>query len=269
MKQKTMGTIKRIIVVPLCIVILLGSIGMVLPTRLSNNTQQNIQTVQTEPSQVARSNDIPKVTSRGGYVREKVIEYKLYEFIVNENVVLYFEDIESANLQKEYLLNNTDNLTVEINEIVQNNRDNLSDEFTINNTIENYILKYKKKVTCFPTKSHTVSSRYGSRASMGDFHSGLDLSGSYGDNIYAYRAGKVIKVQYSNKSYGNMVLIQHENGMQTRYAHMSSIKVSNGEYVKCGQTIGYMGSTGNSTGVHLHFEVILNGKTVNPYNYIF
>ena len=66
-----------------------------------------------------------------------------------------------------------------------------------------------------------------------------------------------------------MVLIQHNDGTQSRYAHMSSISVSKGQYVSCGQIIGHVGSTGNSTGNHLHFEIIINGKTVNPYNYIF
>ena len=131
-----------------------------------------------------------------------------------------------------------------------------------------YINKYKKPTTCFPTISHKVSSTFGKR-SRGDYHTGIDLCGKYGDDIYAYKSGKVIKVQYSNVSYGNMVLIEHNDGTKTRYAHMSSIIVSNGQYVDCGQRIGYMGSTGNSTGNHLHFEIIINNKAVNPYSYIF
>lgn len=120
----------------------------------------------------------------------------------------------------------------------------------------------------FPTESHRVSSKYGNR-SRGDFHTGIDLCGGYGDNIYAYKKGTVIKVQYSKVSYGNMILMEHEDGMKTRYAHLSSIKVKNGECVYGGQIIGYMGATGNATGNHLHFEVIIGGKPVNPYNYIF
>ena len=156
-----------------------------------------------------------------------------------------------------------------INELVKTNKNDLSEITTINNTVENYIARYKKKVICFPTKSHSISSTYGYRKSRGDFHSGIDLQGNYGDNIYAYKSGTIIKTQYSNISYGNMVLIQHNDGTQSRYAHMSSISVSKGQYVSCGQIIGHVGSTGNSTGNHLHFEIIINGKTVNPYNYIF
>ena len=77
-------------------------------------------------------------------------------------------------------------------------------------------------------------------------------------------------MQRSNSGYGNMVLINHGDGYKTRYGHMvsGSITVSVGEYVEAGQTIGKVGSTGNSTGPHLHFEVIYNGETQNPKNYI-
>ena len=138
----------------------------------------------------------------------------------------------------------------------------------MDNIAEYYVNTYKKPTTHFPTNSHNVSSSYGDR-SRGDFHTGIDLCGNKGDNIYAYKSGTVIKTQYSNKSYGNMILLQHSDGTQTRYAHLSSIVVSNGQYVNSGQVIGYMGSTGNSTGNHLHFEIIVNGNTINPYNYIF
>ena len=103
----------------------------------------------------------------------------------------------------------------------------------------------------------------------GDFHTGIDLAGNYGDKIFAYKKGTIVYVQYSNKSYGNMVLIEHDNGLKTRYAHMSSISVEKGDIVECGDVIGRVGSTGNSTGNHLHFEIIIDNKTVNPYNYIF
>lgn len=128
--------------------------------------------------------------------------------------------------------------------------------------------KISQKLHCFPTKSHRISSRFGKR-SRGDFHTGIDLCGANGDNIYAYKSGKVIKVQYSKVSYGNMILIKHSNGLTTRYAHLNDIKVKLNQTVKMGELIGHMGSTGNSTGNHLHFEVIIGGEPVNPYNYIF
>lgn len=258
-----------------CIIIMLivGMLGFTIQGDIQNKDNNSIisNTINISGNNIVR-NDM-EVTSRGGTIsREKIeekVEYKLYEFTINGNIVLYFDSLEIANSKQEYLLNNTNGLTITINEITKDNKDDLSNEETINSVITDYYNKYKKPTTYFPTVSHSISSYYGYRKSRGDFHSGIDLQGHYGDNIYAYKSGVVSKVQYSNRSYGNMVLITHSDGTQTRYAHMSSISVSNGQSVSGGQIIGHVGSTGNSTGNHLHFEVIINGKTVNPYNYIF
>lgn len=267
MKQIAMRVMQRIIAFSLCIVLLLTNIGMIMPNK-DNNTQISIQTEENHNVEVSQVKEDKKITTRGDIERKQEIkEYKVYELIINEEI-LYFDNFENANKKKNYLLNNTINLQVVLNENIQNNLDNISSEDLVNSTINKYINKYKKPTTCFPTISHKVSSTFGKR-SRGDYHTGIDLCGKYGDDIYAYKSGKVIKVQYSNVSYGNMVLIEHNDGTKTRYAHMSSIIVSNGQYVDCGQKIGYMGSTGNSTGNHLHFEIIVNNKAVNPYNYIF
>ena len=267
MKQIAMRIMQRIIAFSLCIVLLLTNIGMIMPNK-DNNTQISIQTEENHNVEVSQVKEDKKITTRGDIERKQEIkEYKVYKLIINEEI-LYFDNFENANKKKNYLLNNTINLPVVLNENIQNNLDNISSEDLVNSTINKYINKYKKPTTCFPTISHKVSSTFGKR-SRGDYHTGIDLCGKYGDDIYAYKSGKVIKVQYSNVSYGNMVLIEHNDGTKTRYAHMSSIIVSNGQYVDCGQRIGYMGSTGNSTGNHLHFEIIINNKAVNPYSYIF
>ncbi len=120
---------------------------------------------------------------------------------------------------------------------------------------------------------HSVSSPYGWRSS--GWHNGIDLvksgGGALGTPVIASRSGRVEVVQRSSSGYGNMVLINHGDGYKTRYAHMvkGSITVSVGDYVDAGQTIGKVGSTGNSTGPHLHFEVIRNGETQNPKNFIY
>lgn len=119
---------------------------------------------------------------------------------------------------------------------------------------------------------HYISSPYGWRSS--GWHNGIDLcrsgGGAYGSPVIASKSGIVERVQRSNSSYGHMVLIDHGDGYKTRYAHLvsGSILVSVGQRVEAGQTIGKVGSTGNSTGPHLHFEVIWQGETQNPSRYI-
>lgn len=118
-----------------------------------------------------------------------------------------------------------------------------------------------------------INSSYGSRYIFGSysFHSGIDIAGSYGAAIAAADGGKVTFAGTgtgSYWSYGKYVVIDHENGLQTIYAHCSSLNVKTGDRVYKGQTIARVGSTGRSTGNHCHFQVKKNGETVNPYNYL-
>lgn len=110
-----------------------------------------------------------------------------------------------------------------------------------------------------------INSYYGSR--KGSFHTGIDVGGDTGEPYSAAASGKVVAAGWSG-GYGNMILIDHGNGVLTRYGHSSKLLVSVGQSVSKGQTIGLVGSTGNATGPHLHFEVILNGDTVNPLSYL-
>jgi murein DD-endopeptidase MepM/ murein hydrolase activator NlpD len=100
-------------------------------------------------------------------------------------------------------------------------------------------------------------------------HYAVDIAKRSGSPIWAADGGKVIKSATGwNGGYGNMVIVDHGNGMQTLYAHFREIYVNTGDYVQRGQALGYMGTTGRSTGVHLHFEVIVNGAKKNPLAYI-
>jgi murein DD-endopeptidase MepM/ murein hydrolase activator NlpD len=95
-------------------------------------------------------------------------------------------------------------------------------------------------------------------------HPGIDLAGSYGSPIYATADGTVLRAGWNSGGYGNLVEIDHGRGITTRYGHMSAILVSAGQHVTRGQQIGRMGSTGRSTGNHLHYEVRIDGRAVNP-----
>ena len=121
----------------------------------------------------------------------------------------------------------------------------------------------------WPVSSHRINSYFGGRTLRGryNFHSGVDFHAYYGEPVKAADGGTVTKAGRSG-GYGNLVVIRHDNGTETYYAHNSSISVSVGQKVYQGQTIAKAGSTGNSTGVHCHFEVRIRGTAVNPLNYL-
>lgn len=114
----------------------------------------------------------------------------------------------------------------------------------------------------WPTQGYRITQYYSAR------HTGLDVANKTGTPLYAADDGVVEKASWSTGGYGNMILVNHGGGLQTRYAHASKIYVRSGQTVSRGEVIGLMGSTGRSTGPHLHFEVILNGRRLNPLNYI-
>ena len=114
----------------------------------------------------------------------------------------------------------------------------------------------------WPTSGHTINQYFSWR------HIGIDIDGDYSSPLYAAADGVVEKAEWSNAGYGLMVLIRNSPTMETRYGHSSKLFVKAGDVVKRGQVIAMMGTTGRSTGTHLHFEVVINGKRVNPLGYI-
>lgn len=119
-----------------------------------------------------------------------------------------------------------------------------------------------------PTQSRTVTCEYGSRihpiTGKQSFHTGIDIGEDMNMPIYSVLSGKVRKVVKDDDDYGNYVIITHSNGVETMYAHCSSVLVKSGQSVNKGQVIAKIGTTGLSTGPHLHFEVRINDTRLNP-----
>jgi murein DD-endopeptidase MepM/ murein hydrolase activator NlpD len=119
--------------------------------------------------------------------------------------------------------------------------------------------------------AHRFTSGFGTRRDPKTggrrMHSGIDLAAPRGTPIHATADGVVKSAKYEN-GYGNTVRIQHAFGFETVYAHQTRLHVRTGEQVSRGDHIGDMGATGRSTGVHLHYEVHLNGRPVNPMTYL-
>ena len=221
--------------------------------------------------------------------KEMKITYKYYDILLND------EKIESVDTKEEAeeIINsmnnqNAEEISLSIAERTTNNPEEISTndleiaKTTISNTISNTIEQKREeeekakgianvngiKIAVLPVQG-TISSRYGvsSRIRVST-HTGLDIAATTGTPIKVVSDGTVTFAGWSG-SYGKLVKIDHGNGVETWYAHTSKMYVTAGEQVSAGETIAAVGSTGNSTGPHLHFEIRINGKTVNPQNYIY
>jgi murein DD-endopeptidase MepM/ murein hydrolase activator NlpD len=119
-----------------------------------------------------------------------------------------------------------------------------------------------------PVRGFAINSRFGMRRLGGErgvrMHKGVDIAAPSGTAVYSSGEGEVLRIGRQPEGYGNFIEMRHPNGMTTLYAHLSRIDVASGDRVLAGERIGLVGSTGYSTGPHLHFEVRRNGEQVNP-----
>lgn len=221
-------------------------------------------------------------------------EFTIYNVAVNSENKMTFTTQDEANKYAEQLKKEVSSLNVVVNEekvaelgeITSTDRaDSILKDIVDRNKpvyVPKTVFNYYKTETnqtasdaianaalaqggIWPTTSHYISSPYGWR--WGSLHSGTDIAGRHGDPIYAYKSGLVTYAGWAT-SYGYIVKVDHGNGMSTWYAHCSQLLVTAGQEVAQGQTIALMGSTGFSTGNHVHFEVRINGVHVNSYPYI-
>jgi murein DD-endopeptidase MepM/ murein hydrolase activator NlpD len=123
----------------------------------------------------------------------------------------------------------------------------------------------------WPTESRLLTSGFGYRTDpftgRSMFHAGIDIGGDVGDPIFAAAAGEVLEAGY-DAARGNYIVIGHRNGLKSAYFHLHRIAVKEGESVKRGEQIGLLGSTGRSTGAHLHFQIMQEDKPINPFKYL-
>lgn len=201
-------------------------------------------------------------------------EYTLYALYIDSNKSMVFVNYDNAIKYYNEIKGSTVNLKLELKEIKEDKKTESTTTDRAELIKKDIVSRHKPIIipkvsidnqqTFYPTITRYISCSY-----MGyNNHTGIDLAGNLNDNVYAYKSGKVISSGWEN-SYGNCIIIDHGYGVKTRYAHLNKLLVSAGQYISGGQKIGLMGTTGNSTGVHLHFEYIINNKTVNPYKYIF
>lgn len=181
------------------------------------------------------------------------------------------EKIELNNDQIEALEKESANITNKINALTSSNNNN-SNSGNNSSSGGGNNPSYQGGKFAWPVPStHSISSSYGYRihpiTGNKKLHAGIDIPGQAGDTVVAAESGTVIVAEYSS-SYGNYVIIDHGSGLTTLYAHNTSLNVRAGQKVQRGQQIARVGTTGLSTGNHLHFEVRVNGSTVDPMGYL-
>ena len=178
------------------------------------------------------------------------------------------EDISYTQIYDTELKDYTDQETIvaglyEKKPVVTTTKTYASGSYTIASNKVDIGISFIKPISA----GYTITSRFGMRASGN--HAGLDVAAPTGTKIQAAASGTVIVSGWSSSGYGNHIIIDHGNGVQTLYGHCSALYVSEGQYVEQGTTIGTVGSTGNSTGPHLHLEIRVNGARYNPQYYIY
>lgn len=227
------------------------------------------------------------------------IYYRYYAIAENEEEKIYVDNFENAekvvNGLKEKDSNNIENISIiekyetEIKDLIQSEeaisklyvekpkpvvvaKKTTSTKYastgSVNTSLTTSSAKANLGISLIRPVSGIVTSRFGAASAIRrSSHTGLDLATSTGTPIKAAASGTVTFAGYKG-SYGNLMVITHENGVQTYYGHCSQLYLSAGSTVSQGQNIGTVGSTGNSTGPHLHFEVRVNGTAYNPENYV-
>ena len=266
-----------------------------------NNSNENVDsvTITIEPEYelklVNRTIDTNEKEVASAIIEDSVVTYKYYEIALNESVIDTVSTIEEAeelineikaNKANEIEENNI-NLTVTekyTEEEVKTNsievaRENLNEKVSTAIEEEKARKEEEERIKNMPDVNGiklamapvtgTITSRYGANSSIrSSSHTGLDIAAKTGTPINVVADGTVISAKY-NGSYGNLVKVDHGNGVETWYAHTSKMYVTVGEVVKAGDVIAAVGSTGNSTGPHLHFEIRINGEHVNPQKYLY
>ena len=219
---------------------------------------------------------------------DTITTYKYYEVALNNETKSYVKTIEEAekvvNDIKEEFANDDLELNLQINEkyteSIENVDTNSLEVATAN--VENGAKELKEskenenalaivnniKLSVLPVTGR-ITSRYGERSSLRrSTHTGLDIACNTGTDIKVVSNGTVT---FSGKkgSYGNLIIVDHGNGVETWYGHCSKLYAKVGDTVTAGDVVAAVGSTGNSTGPHLHFEIRINGECVNPQSYVY
>ncbi|MBP3801185.1 MAG: M23 family metallopeptidase [Clostridia bacterium] len=252
--------------------------------KVKNYSAKNVASVEVKemPTYELKFVDKDETTNEQDIIiamqKDMTITYKYYEISLKDELIESVDKLEDAQSIVDELKKNNQDLEVTITEKTTQNAEEINTDAVevakskLTNKVEedkNVIANVEGiKIATLPVTG-TISSRYGvSSRIRSSTHTGLDIAASNGTPIKVVSDGTVVSAKYEG-AYGNLVKVDHGNGVETWYAHTSKMYVTPGQTVKAGDVIAAVGSTGNSTGAHLHFEIRINGSHVNPQLYMY
>ncbi len=205
------------------------------------------------------------------FIAPRTNKLKIINFTkkIDREIIRLIEVFESLKLKPE-------NIDINVKDYLENNQSGHEQRLIENTSLRFQLLEDLKDAIIFlplkpPMQYYYVSSPYGYRihpkSKLRQMHHGIDMAGTWQEEVRAPADG-FISFSGRNGSFGKAIKINHKHGVSTLYGHLHKLNVKKGQYVKEGQVIGKMGSTGRAVGAHLHYEIKVNGKSVNPYNFI-
>lgn len=281
-KHLTKHGIRTLLYSCACGVVFLAGSMAAMCVSMSNITQEHAELMAYKENKVEQEKKLQELSMASEKVQKDVADLNKIETQVRQQMEEYGlklpEDVETKTSMAG-IGGPTENIMTGINVMMEQNKLLHQQVQGKTATWDGLLVimkreNYRKEMTpnIWPTNSQYVTSEFGRRynpfdGTTSDWHGGLDIGDDYGAPVYATASGYVERASWYG-GYGRYIRISHDYGYQTCYGHLSSINVDAGDYVKKGQVIGYVGSSGYSTGPHLHYEVLLWGSEVNPRNYL-
>lgn len=281
--MKKNNKIIRIVILTLTITFIFNGFGLFSgqgSTTALNNNSANEKYLYYINRELRKSLSI--LEKRLDTIETNFLEIRKYDNLIYSQIMGYSVDTDTfyQNMNIRYYDDNYDSIidkfnvrSIYISDMVSRQLKKLKNEYISTQISRRSINYYPSKSPIKISEISNIASGFGWRKhpvyQKTLFHEGIDIAAERGTNVYSSACGTVKVTKYSKFRYGNHIEIDHENGYETLYAHLTQILVKEGQYVRKGELIGTVGSTGLSTSPHLHYEVHLNGEKVNPLNYLY
>lgn len=279
--KKTKSVIVKIAVVVLVISAIFNLLGgLFMPINASTETKN--MKLQYENMKLRK--EYVELQEKLKELEAKAAEIQEYDNMLYSQVLGVDYDTTSfyqyGNDSAIFAFKNADSMFIEVDERALYAAEMLAMQLVKLQDVSIQFKNNKNAINYYPTISPIktkdfirISSAYGWREHPIEkqmlFHEGIDISAIIGTPIYSTAQGRVVKVMYSKYSYGNRIVIKHAYGFETLYAHLHTINVKKGQWIRKNQLIGSVGNSGKSTGPHLHYEIHKYGKTCDPLGYFY